>query len=318
MVNRRAFLTQSANGFGAVALSAMLSESERSAAQEPLLQEPAPLDRKYHFPPKAKSVIFLYMDGGPSQVDTFDPKPLLSEYNGRNPAELFEVAPTQFNNNGSLLASPWKFDKHGQSGTEISSLFPNIAKHADKLAVVRSMTSKFPEHTSANYFLHTGAGLQGRPSMGAWVTYGLGSECQDLPGYVVLNGGLIPPGGLDCFGNGFLPATFQGSVLRPSGNSLANVRPLEPTPQLQQHKLELLRQLDRQTIERFGQHDAIESAIANYELAFKMQSAVPQVCDISQETAATQTMYGLDHEFGPTKIFARECLMARRLVERGV
>ena len=318
MVNRRAFLTQSANGFGAVALSAMLSESERSAAQEPLLQEPAPLDRKYHFPPKAKSIIFLYMDGGPSQVDTFDPKPLLTEYNGRNPAELFEVAPTQFNNNGSLLASPWKFDKHGQSGIEISSLFPNIAKHADKLAVVRSMTSKFPEHTSANYFLHTGAGLQGRPSMGAWVTYGLGSECQDLPGYVVLNGGLIPPGGLDCFGNGFLPATFQGSVLRPSGNSLANVRPLEPTPQLQQHKLELLRQLDRQTIERFGQHDAIESAIANYELAFKMQSAVPQVCDISQETAATQTMYGLDHEFGPTKIFARECLMARRLVERGV
>jgi hypothetical protein len=182
------------------------------------------------------------MNGGPSQVDTFDPKPLLTQYHGRNPGELFEVAPTQFNNNGTLMGSPWKFDKHGQSGIEISSLFQNIAKHADKLAVVRSMTSKFPEHTSANYFLHTGHGLQGRPSMGAWVTYGLGSECQDLPGYIVLNGGLIPPGGLDCFGNGFLPATYQGSVLRPSGNSLANVRRIEPTPELQKHKLDLLRQ----------------------------------------------------------------------------
>jgi hypothetical protein len=302
MVTRREFLTQSANGFGAVALSAMMAQGSD----------------KYHFPPKAKSVIFLYMDGGPSQVDTFDPKPLLNQNHGRNPAELFEVAPTQFNNNGTIMASPWTFEKYGQSGLEISSLFPNIARHADKLAVIRSMTSKFPEHTSANYFLHTGHGLQGRPSMGAWVTYGLGSECEDLPGYIVLNGGLIPPGGLDCFGSGFLPATYQGSVLRPSGNSLANVRPLEPTQELQKHKLELLRQLDRQTLERFGHNDAIESAIANYELAFKMQTAVPQLCDLSMETAQTQSMYGIDHEFGPMKIFARECLMARRLVERGV
>lgn len=303
MVTRREFLTHSANGFGAMALTSMMLEAQEG---------------KTHFPARAKSVIFLYMDGGPSQVDTFDPKPLLTQYNGRNPSELFEVAPTQFNNNGTVMGSPWNFSKHGESGIEISDLFPNIAKHADKLAVVRSMTSKFPEHTSANYFLHTGHGLQGRPSMGAWVTYGLGSECKDLPGFIILNGGLIPPGGLDCFGSGFLPATFQGSVLRPSGNSLANVRPLEPTPELQKHKLELLRQLDRQTIDRFGENDAIESAIANYELAFKMQGAVPEVCDISQETAQTQTMYGLEHEHGPTKIFARECLMARRLVERGV
>jgi hypothetical protein len=314
MVNRRAFLTQAANGFGAVAFTALMAQEHTRGADQGL----AMIQGKHHFPPKAKSVIFLYMDGGPSQVDTFDPKPLLTQYHGRNPGELFEVAPTQFNNNGTLMGSPWTFDKHGQSGIEISSLFPNIAKHADKLAVVRSMTSKFPEHTSANYFLHTGHGLQGRPSMGAWVTYGLGSECQDLPGYIVLNGGLIPPGGLDCFGNGFLPATYQGSVLRPSGNSLANVRRIEPTPELQKHKLDLLRQLDRQTLERYGQHDAIESAIANYELAFKMQSAVPEVCDISGETAQTQAMYGLDHEFDSTKIFARECLMARRLVERGV
>lgn len=303
MVTRREFLTHSANGFGAMALTSMMLEAQEG---------------KTHFPARAKSVIFLYMDGGPSQVDTFDPKPLLTQYNGRNPGELFEVAPTQFNNNGTVMGSPWNFAKHGESGIEISDLFPNIAKHADKLAVVRSMTSKFPEHTSANYFLHTGHGLQGRPSMGAWITYGLGSECQDLPGFIILNGGLIPPGGLDCFGSGFLPATFQGSVLRPSGNSLANVRPLEPTQELQKHKLQLLRQLDRQTIDRFGENDAVESAIANYELAFKMQGAVPEVCDVSQETAQTQAMYGLDHEYGPTKIFARECLMARRLVERGV
>ena len=129
--------------------------------------------------------------------------------------------------------------------------------------------------------------------MGAWVTYGLGSECEDLPGFIILNGGLIPPGGLDCFGSGFLPATFQGSVLRPSGNSLANVRPLEPTPELQKHKLDLLRQLDRQTLERFGENDALESAIANYELAFKMQGAVPEVCDISQEQLKRKPCMGL-------------------------
>jgi hypothetical protein len=295
---------QSANGVGAVAWMAMLAQAESQG--------------RTHFPARAKSVIFLYMDGGPSQVDTFDPKPLLTKHHGRNPSELFEVAPTQFNNNGTVLGSPWTFEKHGQSGIEISSLFPNIAKHADKLAVVRSMTSKFPEHTSANYFLHTGHGLQGRPSMGAWVTYGLGSECEDLPGFIVLNGGLIPPGGLDCFGSGFLPATFQGSVMRPSNNSLANVRPMEPTTELQRRKLALLREMDRETIGRYGENDAIESAIANYELAFRMQSAVPEVCDISKETQETQSMYGLDHAYEPTKAFGRECLMARRLVERGV
>jgi hypothetical protein len=242
----------------------------------------------------------------------------LTKYHGRNPGELFEVAPTQFNNNGTVMASPWEFSKHGECGMEVSSLFPQIARHVDKLAVIRSLTSKFPEHTSANYFLHTGHGLQGRPSMGAWVTYGLGSESKDLPGFVVLNGGLIPPGGLDCFGNGFLPATFQGSVLKPKQESLANVRPLESSPERQQRKLQFLRELDRDTIERFGEHDAIESAIANYELAFRMQTAVPEVCDISQETQATRSMYGLDAPYEPTRIFAQECLMARRLVEHGV
>jgi hypothetical protein len=258
------------------------------------------------------------MDGGPSQVDTFDPKPMLTEHHGKNPADLFEVAPTQFNNNGVVLASPWKFEKYGESGIPVSGLFPNVAKHVDKLAVVRSMTSQFPEHTFANYFLHTGSGLQGRPSMGAWTTYGLGSENANLPGFVVLNGGLIPPGGLDCFGNGFLPATFQGSVLRPTGQSIANVTPLERDPTQQRRKLDLIRKLDQSTVQEYGKHDAIESAIYNYELAYRMQMEVPELCDISDETAETQQQYGLEASYEQTRIFGRECLLARRLVEKGV
>jgi len=304
--SRRDWLLRSANGFGAVALTGMLQRS-MGAESHPL-----------HFPQRAKSILFLYMDGGPSQVDTFDPKPLLTRHHGRNPAELFEVAPTQFNNNGTVLGSPWEFKQYGQSGTPVSSLFPYIAEHVDSMAVVRSMTSNFSEHTFANYFLHTGSGQQGRPSMGAWATYGLGSECEELPGFVVLNGGLIPPGGLDCFGNGFLAATYQGSVLKPMGQSVANVTPLEKGPTDQRRKLDLLQRLDGMSQDQFGANDEIASAIENYELAFKMQSEIPKVCDVELETAATQTLYGLDSKNEHTRIFGRECLMARRLVERGV
>ena len=181
--------------------------------------------RNSHFPPKVKRVVYLYMDGGPSQVDTFDPKPLLDKENGQ-PFKM-KIEPTQFNNIGKTLASPWKFKNHGESGIPISDLFPHVAQHADDLAVVRSMTSEFSEHTSANYFLHTGSGFQGRPSMGAWVGYGLGSESQDLPGFIVLNGGLIPPGGLDCFNSGFLPATYQGSVFNAGDKPIANISRLD-------------------------------------------------------------------------------------------
>ena len=148
------------------------------------------------------------MDGGPSQVDTFDPKPRLDREHGQ-PFKM-KVQPTQFDNVGTTLKSPWKFHHRGASGIDVSDLLPHIAGCADELCVVRSMTSQFSEHTNANYFLHTGLGLQGRPSMGAWVTYGLGSESRDFPGFIVLNGDLIPPGGVECFHNGFLPATFQG------------------------------------------------------------------------------------------------------------
>ncbi len=308
-------LTRAANGFGAVALSALLSE-DRSRSVAAATGEGPVARHETHFPARAKNVIFLYMDGGPSHVDTFDPKPLLSAENGQ-PFKM-AIQPTQFDNNGNTLGSPWKFRQYGESGLPVSDLFPHVAACADDLCVIRSMTSSFPEHTSANYLLHTGHGLQGRPSMGAWATYGLGSECHDLPGYVVLNGGLIPPGGLECFGSGFLPATYQGSVFKAGAMPVADVTPSEPTTSAQRRKLELMHRLDGSLLGRIGPQDAIESAIANYELAFRMQTAVPDLMDISQESKETQEAYGLSHDWPGTRTFGNLCLVARRLVERGV
>ena len=272
--------------------------------------------RPSHYPAKAKSVIFLFMDGGPSQVDTFDPKPRLDREHGQ--AIKAKVQPTQFNNVGKVLKCPWKFQNRGESGIPVSDLFPNVGAHVDEMAIVRSMVSNFSEHTAANYFMHTGNGLQGKPSHGAWVTYGLGSECRDLPGFVVLNGGLIPPGGVDCFGSGFLPASYQGSIFKAEGAPVANIRPVEGLPDAQSRKLALMRHLDKDVLDRVGHHDALEASIANYELAFKMQTSVPGLMDLAGETAATKKLYGLDDEYGATRIFARECLVARRLIERGV
>ncbi|WP_146527918.1 DUF1501 domain-containing protein [Novipirellula artificiosorum] len=307
-------LSRCASGFGAVALAALakdpaygLEASARSNALHGL-----------HHNAKAKRVIFLYMDGGPSQIDTFDPKPLLDKFNGKDPAKLFQVEPTQFNNNGTVLASPWKFKPYGESGIPISDLFPHVATCADELAVVRSMVSEFPEHTFANYFLHTGSGLQGRPSMGAWINYGLGSECENLPGFVAINGGLIPPGGLDCFGSGFLPASYQGSVFKPSGTAVANIHPSEATAEIQTSKLNLVKQLDNLALDAFGRPDSLESAIRNYELAYEMQMAVPELMSLDEEPASIRAMYGMDAEYEPTRIYAAECILARRLVERGV
>ncbi|MCA9081212.1 MAG: DUF1501 domain-containing protein [Planctomycetaceae bacterium] len=310
-LNRREWLWETALGAGGISLWSLLAgESLATAPNDPF----AP--RETHFPPRAKNVIFLYMDGGPSQVDTFDPKPRLQAENGQ-PFKM-KIQPTQFDNNGNTLGSPWKFSQHGESGLPVSELFPHVAECADDLCVIRSLTSKFSEHTNANYFLHTGHGLQGRPSMGAWIGYGLGTECQDLPAYVVLNGGLIPPGGLDCFGSGFLPATYQGSVFKRGATPVADIARREPTEQAQLRKLELMRQFDEQLLESTGPQDAVESAIRNYELAFRMQVAVPDLMDLSQETQATQQAYGLEAELDGTKTFGHACLVARRLIERGV
>ncbi len=319
--NRREMLLRCANGFGAVALAGLLAEQDYGAALvENVPPEGGPdggARRGPHFAPRAKSVIFLYMDGGPSQVDTFDPKPRLTREHGK-PIQT-KTHPTQFNNIGNVLGSPWKFRNYGQSGLPFSDLFPNLGRRADDIAFIRSMVSNFSEHTSANYFLHSGNGLQGRPSAGAWVTYGLGSECRDLPGFVVLNGGLIPPGGIDNFNSGFLPATYQGSVFRPSGEAVANIAPPNiDEAKLQARKLDLLRRLDRGVLARLGKVDSLEASIANQELAFRMQSAVPDLLDLKGESRATRDLYGLDDPYPPTQIYARECLIARRLVERGV
>jgi hypothetical protein len=298
-----------ANGFGAVALAALWHDRAlASPAPEPF----AP--REPHFKPRARNVIFLFMDGGPSQVDTFDPKPRLAREHGQ-PIKL-KVPPTQFNNVGTVMQSPWAFRRYGESGIPVSDLFPHVAQCVDELAVVRSMTSNFSEHTSANYFLHSGSGQQGRPSMGAWAAYGLGSECRDLPGFVVLDSGMIPPGGLDCFGSGFLPAAYQGSLFQRGAQPVADLARSEPTAELQRNKLRLLARLDAQLLERHGSDDPIEAAIANYELACRMQTAVPELADLSGETQATRTLYGLDDP--ATEIFGSQCLLARRLVERGV
>ena len=313
-LSRREMLTKTACGFASVALTALLAEESRAAPTSSAKDPWEP--RASHFAAKAKNVIYLYMDGGPSQVDSFDPKPKLAEYHGK-PFPM-KMEPTQFNNNGNTLASPWKFQNYGQSGIPVSDLFPHIAKHVDRMAVIRSMTSKFSEHTNANYFLHTGSGLQGRPSMGAWVGYGLGSMCRDLPGFLVLNGGLIPPGGLDNFNSGFLPATYQASIFGAGDSAVSNIRRQEATDALQRNKLSLLSELDQGALDRLGHVDHLESAIANYELAYRMQAAVPGLTDIGQETAATRKAYGLEAEYTPTRTFGRQCLLARRLVERGV
>jgi hypothetical protein len=272
--------------------------------------------RAAHTAARAKNVIFLYMDGGPSQMDTFDPKPLLTKEHGQ-PFKM-KMEPTQFNNNGNTLGSPWKFAPGGKSGLPVSDLFPYVRDCADELCVIRSMTSNFSEHTSANYFLHTGTGQQGRPSMGAWVTYGLGSSSQNLPGFIVLDGGLIPPGGLDNFNSGFLPATFQGSIFKAAAQPVANITPTEARPKLQLNKLDLISKLDGDLLGRLGHADQIESAISNYELAYEMQSAVPELMDLSGESETTKKLYGLDATYPHTRTFGTQCLLARRLVERGV
>lgn len=311
-VSRREMLRTCAGGFGALAMAALMDDRS-FAATSPLAPKPP------HFPPKARNVIFLYMDGGPSQVDTFDYKPMLAKYDGQDPRQAMgQLEPTQFNSIGRVMKSPWNFGQYGESGIWVSDLFPHVAKHVDDLCVIKSMVSPFPEHTAANYFLHTGSGLQGRPSMGAWVGYGLGSESQELPGFIVLNGGLIPPGGLDNFNSGFLPAAYQGSVFKAGDHPVANIRPAEPSTELQRNKLDLMADLDAHSLEQIGTDDALESAIANYETAFRMQTAVPQLMDLSDETEATQRMYGFEEPWQGTKIFARQCLLARRLVERGV
>jgi hypothetical protein len=295
-------LCRCANGFGGLALASLLADKVAAATHAP------------HFPAKAKSVIFLFMDGGPSQMDTFDPKPRLERDHGKTIP--FKTPTTVFNISDKILGSPYKFQQYGQSGAWMSEIFPHLAGCVDDLAIIRSMVADHSEHTAANYFMHSGSGFQGRPSMGGWVVYGLGSESQNLPGFIVLESGLIPPGGMDLFGSGFLPASYQGTLFRKGEHPIADLEPLESDPKLQQAKLGLLRRLNKGVLDRFAGVSEVEATVQNYELAFRMQSEVPSLIDIGGESEATRKLYGIGEP--DTEEFGRQCLLARRLVERGV
>lgn len=266
----------------------------------------------------ATSVISLFMHGGPSHIDTFDPKPLLVRLEGQRVPDSFGTAETQFSDvaHAPLLASRRTFKRAGQSGIEVSDLFPHLAVHADDLAVVRSCYHDAFTHTAALDWLSTGWPRLGRPSVGSWVVYGLGTESENLPGYVVLVDGSVKSGPA-AYGSGFLPAMYQGTVLRSDTAPILNASPPPGSdPATRRRMLDLLTSLNEQHLVDRADDTALSARLASYELAFRMQVAAPELADLSQETPATQRLYGMDHP--ETRAFGAKCLMARRLVERGV
>lgn len=215
------------------------------------------------------------------------------------------------------VKSPWKFSQHGQSGTQVSELFPHIAYCVDDIAVIRSMKADLPIHSTGVLLLNTGHNLAGRPSLGSWINYGLGTENENLPGYVVLSFGHVPVGGMEAFGSGFLPSTHEATILNAEGEPIENLRTIG-SPSIQLAKLDLLREQDSRFANQLGGDETVESAIRNYELAARMQIMIPDVLDDAKETQATRDLYGLDDPDSNTKLYAPQCLRARRLVESGV
>lgn len=306
-------LQQSASGFGLLALQGLLgSEAQAAALADPLAA------KKPHFPARAKRVIFLFMKGGPSQVDTFDPKPLLDRDHGK--PLPFALPRVTFAKTSNLLKSPWKFRQHGESGLPVSELFPHVARCVDDLCIIRSMHGTNPAHGGALLKLHTGSDTFVRPSMGAWISYGLGTENADLPAFVTICPTLAH-GGVNNWGAAFLPAWAQGT---PLGNASvpsdqAVVRHIHnplPSSALQRLQLDLASQMNRGHLAALGGDAALEARINSFELAFRMQTAMPGLQDIGDETEATQKLYGMDDPV--TRNFGRQCLMARRFAERGV
>ena len=309
-VSRREMLRTTSTGFGMLALAGLMSDPAYADPSEETGQ------RAPHFEPRVKNVIFCYMSGGLSHIDSFDPKPRLAKEAGQ--PMPFETARTMFNQDGNIMPSPWDFHRYGECGAPVSDLFPHIATCVDDLAIVRGMKANFMEHAQANFYFHCGQPFTGFPSMGAWVTYGLGSESKDLPGFVVIGTGGIPLGGINVFSSGFLPAEHQGSMLYPEAEEpLANIKPTEADSK-QRRRLDFIRSLDSLYLERTARDPDVEAAIKNYETAYRMQSAVPELVDLSGETEATRKLYGLDSTFPPKRDYALQCLTARRLVERGV
>lgn len=312
--SRREFFKGAAGGIGTIALAQLLQQDGRAAALpgDPLAPRPP------HFAPKAKNIIFMFMEGGPSQLDLFDPKPELAKWDGKPLPEsltknlqLAFIKPT-----AAVLASRRQFRKYGQAGMEISDYLPHLGSVADDITLVRSMHTEAFNHHPGQLMLFAGTLQVGRPSLGAWVVYGLGSESKNLPGFVVLSSGAATSGGESNFSSGFLPSTYSGTMFRGSGDPILYLsNPAGVSRDVQRASLDALRDLNQEHLVRTGDME-IASRINSYELAFRMQTAGPELLDFSKETPATLEMYGVNQE--ATKAFGSNCLLARRLVERGV
>jgi hypothetical protein len=312
-ISRRSFFNGVAGGICGAALMHLLGRDLRAA--------PVPADlkpREPHFPGKARSVIHLFMNGGPSQMDLFDPKPLLDERHGK---PYFSKIAGEVENPasaGALMRSPFRFARHGQSGMWVSDALPHLAGQVDDIALIRSMYTTNLTHEPAVYMIHSGKEGPGRPALGSWVVYGLGSENQNLPAYVVLDDPLgLPVNGVESWQSGFLPPVFQGTRFRSTGSPVLNLRPdVERPPEVARTESDLLSALDQlHRKQRPGQPD-LDARISSYELAARMQLAATDALDLTKEPAAVLDMYGVGRE--PTDSYARRCLIARRLVERGV
>ena len=311
-MSRRRALKMAGCGFGYVALAGLLDELARAeVSRNPLAPKPP------QFPPTAKRVIFLFMHGGPSHVDTFDPKPLLQRDAGKPLPASFggKIDP-----NAKLLPSPFESKKHGKSGIEITEIFPEVAKCADDLCLVRSMHTNGQDHGQATLKLHTGSESQVRPSMGSWIIYGLGTENQNLPGFLTISPSPIT-GGAQNYGSAFLPAVYQGTPIGRAGTALtqAQIKHIQNgmlPMDLQRRQLDLVQDLNREQLKQATLDAQLEGVIESYELAFRMQSEVPKVTDLAGESDATLEMYGINQQ--PTDDFGRQCLLARRFAEKGV
>ena len=310
--NRRDMLRTSACGFGSVALAALAAQNSASAAAtNPFTAKPP------HFKPKAKRIIFLFMWGGPSHVDLFDPKPQLQEQSGKQLAG--KSVGVDRKNLGELLGSPFKFSAHGESGVVMSELLPHLSRHADKLCVVRSLHTEGSAHGEALLRLHTGQSNLVRPSVGAWVSYGLGCENEHLPAFVTIS----PPrghGGVQNYGSAFLPAVHQATAIGSAEIPIAkavvsNLKNTRLSHETQRRQLAFIQSLNREHLKRKTVDSRIEGLIANYELAFRMQSTMPQIMSLDDETKQTHELYGIGSE--PTDNFGRQCLLARKFAERG-
>jgi hypothetical protein len=311
---RRRFFRDCAGGIGTMALAHLMAVEGRGAKVE--VNPLAP--QKPHFSHKAKNIIFMFMEGGPSQIDLFDPKPELQKWHGKPlPASITKDLRLAFTKpDAAVLASPRVFSPHGQCGTMFSDFIPHTAARADDLCLVRSLHTDAFNHHPGQLLLFSGSIQFGRPTLGAWALYGLGSESQNLPGFVVLGSGVGTSGGTNNWSSGFLPSTYQGVVFRSSGDPVLYLsNPTGISPQRQRAGLDVLKDLNEERLTATGDTE-IASRIASYELAFRMQSAAPELLDFSKESPATLEMYGVNQE--PTHPYATNCLLARRMVERGV